>query len=135
MQKFLKPLKRKAAVKFDFSASPAVTRRIRALLNIPELSHIEKTRVFCIESIGSKSRAYARIWGLSRIWQETLKIGPAYIIEVTHRFDKLNPNQQDEVLLHELSHIPKNFSGALLGHNGIQKRIKDLIDAKRRFKG
>ena len=130
MLKFSKIKRRKKAVaKFAFNASPIVTRRIRALLNIPELSHVDKKRVFCIESTGSKSRAYARIWGMSRIWQETLKMEPAYVIEVTHRFERLNSGEQDRVLLHELAHIPKNFSGALLGHNGIGKRVKVLEDA------
>ncbi len=123
---------RRTRAKFEFSASPVVTRRIKSLLGIPELSHIDENRIFCIESTGSKSRAYARIWGLARIWQETLKMGPAYVIEVTHRFEKLREGEQDRVLLHELAHIPKNFSGALLGHNGIGKRIKILEDATRK---
>ena len=124
-------LRGKKRVKFDFTGSPSLMRRISILSNIPELSHLDKKRIFCIESTGSKSRAYARIWGLSRIWQEVLNMGPAYVIEVTHRFVKLSPKQQDEVLLHELAHIPKNFSGALLGHNGIGKRVKVLTDSYR----
>lgn len=132
MLKFSGLGKHKKSAKFSFSDSPQVRRRIRVLLDNPQLSHVEKNRIFCIESTGSKSRAYARIWGLSRIWQESLKMGPAYVIEVTHRFEKLNPHQQDEVLLHELAHIPKNFSGALLGHNGIGKRIKILVDSHKK---
>ena len=128
MLRFTKRPSRKTE-KFEFNSSPLVTRKIRALLDISELSYIDKRHIYCIESTGSKSRAYARIWGLSRIWQETLKMKPSYVIEVTHRFAKLNSQQQDEVLLHELAHIPKNFSGALLGHNGISKRIKILVDS------
>lgn len=125
--KFSRSVRKKGNGKFSFSASVVVRRRIYNLLQNPLLSHIDRNRIFCIESTGSKSRAYARIWGLSRIWQDALKVQPTYVIEVTHRFGKLDATKQDKVLLHELAHIPKNFSGALLGHNGIEKRIKHLL--------
>jgi predicted metallopeptidase len=65
----------------------------------------------------SSSRAYARIWGLSKVWQMALSQKPAYIIEVlSQHFDKLTDKDKDKVLLHELAHIPKNFSGSLLAH-------------------
>lgn len=118
-------IKRKNGV-FAFSKSPNVSSRVRRLVREFSLDYIRDNRIFCVESTGSRSRSYARIWGLSRIWQETLRIPPAYILEVTHRFRKLGKGEQDKVLLHELAHIPKNFSGALLGHNGLEKRVKQM---------
>lgn len=112
---------------FSFQKSPSIADRTKSLIRDCQLSYIKISRIFCVESEGSKSRAYARMWGLGRIWQENLNIQPAYILEVTHKFRKLNKNEQDKVLLHELAHIPKNFSGALLGHYGLDKRVEAML--------
>lgn len=131
-RKFTRLLNRARKSRFSFSSSPHIGSRVRRLISKCELSYIDFSRIFCVESSGSTSRAYARMWGLSRIWQETLKTPPAYILEVTHRFLKLTPRQQDEVLLHELAHVPKNFSGALVGHNGINRRVQQMIQKLRK---
>lgn len=73
---------------------------------------------------GSTSRAIARIWSLPRPWQLALKIEPQYIIEViAERFDRLSDSDKDRTLIHELMHIPKTFSGALVPHRGRSHRI------------
>jgi predicted metallopeptidase len=77
---------------------------------------VEKNLYFC-RSHNSKTRAYARIWGLGRLWQRVLDTDPRYIIEViSERFDKLDYLMKKKVLIHELVHIPKNFSGSLVPH-------------------
>lgn len=126
MLRFSKLARPRKTKKFEFSSSNRIASRVRRLIKNCSLNYIDSRRVFCVESQGSSSRAYARIWGLSRIWQEVLEAGPAYVLEVTHRFAKLSSREQDRVLLHELAHIPKNFSGALLGHNGLEKRVRDM---------
>lgn len=79
--------------------------------------------IYFFRSYNSKARAYARIWGLSRVWQQALKIPPSYIIEViSEKFDKLDIKRKKEVIVHELTHIPRNFSGSLIPH--IKKRGK-----------
>lgn len=90
---------------------------------------IEPSGVFTYSSTGAKTRAYARIWGLSKIWQRTLKIKPAYIVEViSERFDRLTDKEKDKVLIHELTHIPKNFSGALVPHTHRRKgSFRDIL--------
>ena len=70
-------------------------------------------------SIGPQGQNHAPTQepGLPKIWQNALQVEPAYIIEVISRyFDNLSQKDQDKVLLHEIGHIPKNFSGALLPH-------------------
>ncbi len=80
-------------------------------------SHIKKERLFFYRSFSSKTRALARIWSFPSLWQEALNLPSYYIIEVvSEKFDKLDPEQQAKVLIHELLHIPKTFSGALLPH-------------------
>lgn len=127
MLKFSKSRSSKKKEKFSFETSPGISSRVKNLIIQCSLDYIDAERVFCVESEGSRSRAYARVWGLNRIWQEALKIGPAYILEVTHRFWKLNEGEQERVLLHELAHIPKNFSGALVGHYGLEERVEKII--------
>src|SRR3989344_2521925 len=91
-----------------------------------ELKHIRPERVFCVRSIQSKARAYARIWGLSKIFQVAAGYEPTYILEVlSEHFDKLSHEKKERVLNHELLHIPKTFSGALLSHNGPHHRVND----------
>ena len=107
----------------NWQKAPDIEKRIGKLVTSLEMDWIKKTDIHCFRSENSRARAYARIWGLSRVWQIALNERPSYIIEVlTEKFDKLSQNRQDEVLIHELAHIPKNFSGSLLPH--IRKRGK-----------
>jgi len=106
-----------------WNTAPDIQKRVLHLTKSLNLDWVDFKFVHCFGSENSKSRAYARIWGLSKVWQLALDIKPAYIIEVlSEKFDRLNPREQDKVLLHELAHIPKNFSGSLLPH--IRRRGK-----------
>lgn len=115
----------------EWNKSPTLQRRIKTLAKFCDLPHIRATRVFCYESTGAKTRSYARIWGLNRIWQTTLGTEPAYILEViSEKFNKLSKKDKDHILIHELLHIPKNFSGALVPHRqkgGVnERRVREL---------
>lgn len=112
-----------------FTSSLSVKKRLVYLIKQLGLIWIIPSRVFVYSSTGSKTRAYARIWGLSGIWQRTLNVKPAYIVEViSERFDKLDEKEQDKVLIHELTHIPKNFSGALVPHTHRRKgSFRDIL--------
>ncbi len=81
------------------------------------MDYIQPERIFCYKTTTSTSRAYARIWSFPKIFQQALDIEPAYVIEVLgQRYDKLSEKEQVKVLIHELLHIPKNFSGSLRPH-------------------
>lgn len=101
--------------------------RIARLISSCNFNHINPRGVYCYVSTGAKTRAYARIWGLGRIFQQALNIEPAYVIEViSEKFNRLTPQQQEMVLIHELLHIPKSFSGALVPHRhkgGVNDRV------------
>jgi predicted metallopeptidase len=113
--------------------APDIKRRISKLSIKLNLGWIIRSRIFCYRSNNSSSRAYARIWGLAKVWQKALNQKPAYIIEVlSEKFDKLSPYDQDKVLLHEITHIPKNFSGSLLPHirrgkRNFEGKVLDLM--------
>jgi predicted metallopeptidase len=84
----------------------------------------ERERIIAFRSYGSKSRAWARIWGLPKIWQLALKIEPHYCLEIiSEKFDRKSKEDQQRILIHELMHIPKNFSGSLLPHRGRGRAI------------
>ena len=94
--------------------------------------HILPQFVYCCRSKGSKSkRTIARIHGLGRIWQQVVRIPPTYIIEViSEKYDKLDGKDREKILIHELLHIPKRFSGGFLPHKGYinNKKIEQLYD-------
>jgi len=104
--------------------APEIKERIAAILPHLNLAHIDSDRLILFRSYGSKGRAIARIWSLPTVWQLALNIKPQYVIEViSERFDKMREEDQDRTLIHELMHIPKTFSGALVAHKGPHHRI------------
>lgn len=116
--------RKKKAVKLDFENSTDIKKLVDRLISEIPFPYIKKEQVFCVRSSGSSARAYARIWGLSRIFQEAAGYKPTYVIEVLSKyFDKLPEEEKVKVLIHELLHIPKTFSGALLSHRGRSHRI------------
>jgi predicted metallopeptidase len=127
-------MKRTRTNKVEWRKAPDIKIKILRLTKSLNLEWIKISRIYCIRSNNSSSRAHARIWGLSRVWQLTLGVKPSYIIEVlSEKFDKLSVSEQDRVLLHELAHIPKNFSGSLLPHvrkrgkRNFEDRVKELV--------
>jgi predicted metallopeptidase len=115
--------------KLNWVKAPDVERKVKRLIKSLNLEWIEQSRIYCFRSQNSKTKAQARIWGLSRIFQIALDQKPAYIIEViAEKFDKLSSLEQDKVLLHEIAHIPKTFSGSLVPHiRKGKRRFKDKV--------
>ncbi len=123
----------KSNKRVEWVRAPDIDKKVKNLIQDLHLDWIEKGRIFCLRSKNSRARAYARIWGLSRIWQQVLGINSAYIIEViSEKFDKLSEKEKKKILLHELAHVPKNFSGSLVPHykRGTRKfkdRVRTLV--------
>ena len=110
-----------------FNVAPDIQNQVNQILEILGdvcFPHIIASNIICMRSFDSKARAYARIWSLPRIWQAGLGVEPHYIIEVlTQFFDKQNDEDKIRTLIHELLHIPKTFSGALVPHKCFNKKI------------
>ncbi len=110
----------------NYKPAPEIKKQIAVLVKQLKMTHIDLKRIHCIRSFDAKTRAYARIWGMSKLFAEVAGIKPHYIIEVNaKRFDKLPDREKIKTLIHELMHIPKTFSGALLSHRGRYHRIND----------
>ena len=109
-----------------YEIAPEIKQQIDILITKLELNHMKKENIHCIRSFDAKTRAYARIWGMSRLFKEVAGLEPHYIIEViSKKFDKLPEREKIKTLIHELMHNPKTFSGALLSHRGPYHRINN----------
>lgn len=108
-----------------------VELRIKRLVKNLKLDWVDIKQIYCMRSENAKTWAVARIWGLGRIWQLALTIQPSYVIEViSEKFDGLDTLEKDKILLHELTHIPRNFSGSLVPHIRRGKRnFKRKVDS------
>lgn len=105
-----------------------IKKSLEQVLKVLDLPHIDASRIFCFRTQGSTSRSYARIWSFPKIFQRALDVKPAYVIEVLSKhFDRLNDDEKKKVLIHELLHIPKNFSGSLLPHRSRGRHLRSLV--------
>ncbi len=117
-------MRKTKATKLEWEEAADVKRDLRKIVKTLEFDHVQISRIFCYRTEGSKARAYARTWMMPKIFQHALDIQPAYVIEVLSKYyDKLSEDEKSKVLIHELLHIPKNFSGALLSHRGVNRHI------------
>ena len=117
----------------DWQDAHDVKDDIKHVLQIIDLPHIDIDKIHCYRTTGSKVRAYARTWAFPKIFQKALNIQPAYVIEVLAKhYDTLTSDEKKRVIIHELLHIPKNFSGALLPHHTRSRNLEKV--AKQLFK-
>lgn len=108
----------------DIAPAPDVEKIAHKLVPKLPFPYINLKRIVFMRSFKATSRARARIWSFPKIWQMALNLPPYYVIEVlSHHFDHLSDDDKMRVIIHELMHIPKNFSGALVPHHGLHKRI------------
>jgi len=108
----------------DIETAPDIETIMKSVLKKDLFPYVDPKRITCMRSYKATSRARARIWSFPKIWQMALNTPAHYIIEVlSHHFDHLSTDEKTRVIIHELMHIPKNFSGALVPHHGIHKRI------------
>lgn len=132
----------------DVEMAPDVEAMVKDIVEALSYGHINEFRLICMRSRNATAGAYARIWNLPDIWQKALGVGTFYIIEVlSQHYDRLPEEKKEKVLIHELLHIPKTFSGALRPHGGRAKinertvgelhklykqRKKDLVSAPKK---
>jgi predicted metallopeptidase len=124
--------------KLRYERDPDTEKLVRKIVVCLRLDWIDPTRVYVVKSRKSASNAIARIYGLPKVFQVSLGFEPCYVIElISEKFDRLPEEEKIKVLLHELMHIPKTFSGGLRPHGRytskrtIDKLYAMLRDAKK----
>jgi predicted metallopeptidase len=115
-----------------YSEAPDVKDMVERIVAQLSFHHINLNGIYCYRSINSKSkRTVARIHNLSKLWQRALDKPANYLIEViSERYDKLSREEKEKVIIHELLHIPKGFSGGFRPHKGYitMRKIDALHD-------
>ncbi len=112
------------AGRLRFHLSKELTAAIPKLVRALGLSYIDPSRVYVAFSVGSRSTAYARIWGVPRPFVELGVCKPAYVIElVSENLARVSDCEEILcILVHELLHIPRTFSGGLRSHGEWARR-------------
>ncbi len=110
--------------------APDVKQLVDMVIRELGFTHVDSEHVYCFRSRGSRSRrTVARVHGLEKLWQLAMKTQPGYLIEVIgERFDRLSKADKERVIIHELLHIPRGFSGGFRPHKGyINKKTIDRL--------
>lgn len=111
-----------------------VSEIINEVKHLSNFSYLDVGKISVVVSHGSKSNAYAKIYGLSREIQVGFSVPPIYTIEfLCEKIVPLRPEDTFVIFTHELLHIPKKFSGGLRPHgkyvnNLLARRISSSID-------
>ncbi|MCR4263858.1 MAG: putative metallopeptidase [Candidatus Roizmanbacteria bacterium] len=115
----------------DWEPATDVKNDLKEILSKIDMPHVDLKRVIAFRSYGSSSRARARIWSFPKIWQLALNLPAHYVLEVlSEKYDRLSADDKKRVLIHELLHIPKNFSGSLRPHKANNWRLDHRLVEK-----
>ena len=108
-------------MKYEYAED--LQNRMEEIAKFLEMEHIAIERVKCFRSSGSSTkRIIARCHTIGKLMQKAIGVKAHYAIEFLERFERMNKDEQDKVIIHELMHIPKTFSGALVPHRGRGRR-------------
>jgi predicted metallopeptidase len=91
--------------------------------------HVDVERVKCFRSFGTSSRGtIARCHALGKLMQKAIGIKAHYALEfLSERFDKMSPEEQVKVVIHELMHIPQTFGGGFRHHDHVTNKNVNLM--------
>jgi len=135
---FINVTTKRSPMGIKYYEAPDVKQLVNTIIAELRFVHINSQHIYCFRSNGSKSkRTIARIHGLEKLWQKALQTHPRYLIEViAERYDKLSQTDREKILIHELLHIPKGFSGGFRPHKGYinKKTINRLHETFERHK-
>jgi predicted metallopeptidase len=108
-----------------------IKERVKEIVQILGMEHIDLDRLECLRSYGSSSRrTIARCHALGKLMQKAMKTDAFYAIEFLELFNRMKPEEQDKVIIHELMHIPKTFGGGFRQHDFVCENNIDKLHRK-----
>ncbi len=111
--------------------APDLQERMKEIIELLMMNHIDVERVQCLRSFGSSTRrTIARCHTIGKVMQMAMKTKAHYAIEFLEIFDKMSKEEQDKVIIHELMHIPKTFGGGFRQHDYVCERNVDIMHEK-----
>lgn len=121
------PKKKRKNIRYEIADD--IQERFADIVRTLNLAHIDLDKVVCVRSYGSATRrVVARCHGMSKVLQIAMRIKAFYVLEfLSERFDKLEDKEQEETIIHELMHIPKNFGGGFRHHNYVLEKNVRLM--------
>ncbi len=129
------PKKKRKNIRYEIAED--IQERFADIVRTLNLTHVDLDKVVCVRSYGSSTRrVIARCHGMSKVLQIAMRIKAFYVLEfLSERFDKLDDKGQEETIIHELMHIPKNFGGGFRHHNHVSgENVKSMQDRYRKTK-
>jgi len=129
------PKRKSSSIRYEIADD--IQARFVDIVRTLDLRHIDLDKVVCLRSLGSSARrVIARCHGMSKVLQIAMRIKAFYVLEfISERFDGLSERDQDETIIHELMHIPKNFGGGFRFHDHVTARnVKAMLEEYRTAK-
>ncbi len=104
-------------------------KKAEEIVLVMHWKHIDLNNVGFLRSFGSSSRGtIARCHAMGKAMQIALDRKGFYLLEfISERFDRMKPEDQTKVIIHELMHIPKTFGGGFIHHDKVNDRTVELI--------
>lgn len=116
-------------MKYEYASD--LQARMLEIVKVLGMAHINTERVKCFRSKGSSTkRTLARCHTIGKLMQKAIGIDAHYAIEFLEKFEKLNKEEQDKVIIHELLHIPKSFGGGFRQHDFVCENNVQLLHEK-----
>ncbi len=122
--------KKKSTIRYEIAQD--IQGRFADIVRTLGLHYIDLDKVVCVRSHGSSARrVIARCHGMSKVLQVAMGIKAFYVLEfLAERFDKLDDRGQEETIIHELMHIPKNFGGGFRHHDRVtESSVKSMRES------
>lgn len=121
-------------MKYEYA--PDLQERMKEIISVLEMNHIDVERVQCLRSFGSSTRrTIARCHTIGKVMQLAMKTKAHYAIEFLELFERMSREEQDKVIIHELMHIPKTFGGGFRQHDFVcDKNVEIMHEMFRNLK-
>ncbi len=122
---------KKRSQRISYELAGDIQARFEDIVRTLNLRYIDPGKVVCIRSFGSSARrVIARCHGMSKILQVAMRVKAFYALEfISERFDRLSDDDQENTIIHEMMHIPKNFGGGFRFHNHVTtKNVVGMLE-------